>query len=185
MLILGGLKTRSGWCFTAAHVAGVPNTLADGISRLDSPSISANLRRLGPTFVGAIRSWGKRVPIFVRGSWPRVQRPVSYDIISTDLLERFSIVVYFSLPNGSTSILAGQGVGIRAYSGTIAFAAWRCSSERTEVGTISGKLTAVRFFHRRDAGLEHPISSSLIKRALRGMANSHVCLLYTSPSPRD
>ena len=42
MRILGGLETRSGWCFTAAHVAGVANTLADGISRWDSPSISVN-----------------------------------------------------------------------------------------------------------------------------------------------
>ena len=56
----------------------------------------------------------------------------------------------------------------------IAFAAWCCSSERNQVGTISGKLTAVQFFHRRGAGLELPTSSSLIKRALRGMANSHV-----------
>lgn len=56
----------------------------------------------------------------------------------------------------------------------IAFAAWCCSSERNQVGTISGKLTAVQFFHRRDAGIELPISSSLIKRALRGMANSHI-----------
>ena len=48
MRILGGVKTRSGWYFTAAHVAGVANTLADGISRWHSPSISANLRRFQP-----------------------------------------------------------------------------------------------------------------------------------------
>ena len=49
MRVLGGLETRSGWCdFTAAHVAGVANTLADGISGWDSPSISANLRRFQP-----------------------------------------------------------------------------------------------------------------------------------------
>ena len=44
-IFLGGLETRSGWCFAAAHVAAVANTLADGISRWDSPSIRANLRR--------------------------------------------------------------------------------------------------------------------------------------------
>ena len=48
MRILGGPETHSGWCFTAAHVAGVANTLADGISRWDSPSISANLRSFRP-----------------------------------------------------------------------------------------------------------------------------------------
>lgn len=48
MRILGGLETCSGWCFTAAHVAGVANTLADGISRWDISSISSNLRRLRP-----------------------------------------------------------------------------------------------------------------------------------------
>ena len=48
MRILGGLKIRSGRCSTAAHVAGEANTLADGISRWDSPSISANLRRFRP-----------------------------------------------------------------------------------------------------------------------------------------
>lgn len=46
--MLGGLEPRSGWYFTAAHVAGVANTLADGISRWNSPSISANLRHLRP-----------------------------------------------------------------------------------------------------------------------------------------
>ena len=56
----------------------------------------------------------------------------------------------------------------------IAFAAGCWSSERNQVGTIWGKLTAVQFFHRRDAGLELPISSFLTKRALRGMANFHV-----------
>ena len=35
-------------CLTAVHVAGVANTLADGISRWDSPSISAILRRFRP-----------------------------------------------------------------------------------------------------------------------------------------
>ena len=45
MRILGGLETRSCWCFTVARIAGVDNTLA---SRRDSPSISANLRRFRP-----------------------------------------------------------------------------------------------------------------------------------------
>ena len=48
MRILGGLESGSGWCFTAARVAGVANTLAEGISRWDSPSISAILRRFRP-----------------------------------------------------------------------------------------------------------------------------------------
>ena len=153
--------------------------------------------------------------IFVRGSWPRVHRPVCYEIISTDVLERFPVVVYFrSLTRAPRYLQVEESEAERIQTLT-AFTAWCCSSERNQVGTISGKLTAVQFFHRRDAGLELPINSSLIKRALRGMANSHVvagtprrvhlptswdvllagrgysvvgsrgCLLYTSPSPRD
>ena len=55
MHILGGLETRSGWCFTTAHVVGVANTLADGISRWDSYQQALIYAVSGPTFVGASR----------------------------------------------------------------------------------------------------------------------------------
>ena len=57
--ILGGLETHSGWCITTAHVTGVANMLADGISRWDSPSIRASLRRFWPDFCWREQVLGK------------------------------------------------------------------------------------------------------------------------------
>lgn len=48
MRFLGGLETRGGWYFTAAHVARVANTPATDISRRGSPSTSANFRHFRP-----------------------------------------------------------------------------------------------------------------------------------------
>ena len=42
---LGGLETRSGWCFATPHIAGVANMLKNGMSRWDSPSTSDNSSR--------------------------------------------------------------------------------------------------------------------------------------------
>ena len=57
----------------------------------------------------------------------------------------------------------------------IALATWCCSSECNQVGT---KLAAMQFFHGIDEGVELPTSSLLTKRALRGMAKSHVAAGY-------
>ena len=90
MRILGGLETRSGWRFTVALVAGVANTLAGGISRWDSQSRSADLRRFRPDVCWHEQVLGQAgAPSCVRVSWPRVPRPVIYEIISTDLRARF------------------------------------------------------------------------------------------------
>ena len=48
MRMMGCLDMRSGWCFWAKHVKGVANTVADGISRWDSDSISAKLTAFRP-----------------------------------------------------------------------------------------------------------------------------------------
>ena len=44
MRLLGCLKVGSGWFFDALHVAGVENTIADGISRWEPEDIDGNLR---------------------------------------------------------------------------------------------------------------------------------------------
>lgn len=48
MRILACLEMDSGWCFRAKHVAGINNTLADGISRWQCASINASLREFRP-----------------------------------------------------------------------------------------------------------------------------------------
>ena len=53
------------------------------------------------------------------------------------------------------------------------FVAW-CVSEGNQAGTIAGKLSAVLHFHRVNLKIELPTLSPLIKRALKGVARSHV-----------
>ena len=49
MRMLGCLEMGSGWCFRAKHIAGVDNTIADGISRwADRSRITSDLRRSHP-----------------------------------------------------------------------------------------------------------------------------------------
>ena len=102
MRILGGLESGSGWCFTAARVAGVANTLAEGISRWDSPSISAILRRFRPDVCWREQVLGQAGADLCSGILAASTSTLCYDIILTDLRERFSVVVYLSLPDGST-----------------------------------------------------------------------------------
>ena len=53
------------------------------------------------------------------------------------------------------------------------FVAW-CVSEGNQAGTIANKLSAVLHFHRINLQTELPTSSQLIKRALKGVTQSHV-----------
>ena len=48
MRLLGCLEVGSGWCFDALHIAGVENTIADGISRWEPEDIDGNLRASRP-----------------------------------------------------------------------------------------------------------------------------------------
>ena len=48
MRLLGYLEVGSGWCLDALHVAGVENTVADGISRWEPEDIDGNLRAFQP-----------------------------------------------------------------------------------------------------------------------------------------
>ena len=45
---LGCVEVGSGWCFDALHVAGVENTIADGISRWELEDIDSKLRASRP-----------------------------------------------------------------------------------------------------------------------------------------
>ena len=53
------------------------------------------------------------------------------------------------------------------------FVAW-CASEGNQAGTIASELSAVLHFHRINLQMELPASSPLNKRALKGVARSHV-----------
>ena len=48
MRLLGCLEVGSGWCFDALHVAGVENTIADGVSRWEPGGIDDNVRVFRP-----------------------------------------------------------------------------------------------------------------------------------------
>ena len=43
-------------------------------------------------------------------------------------------------------------------------------------GTISGKLAAVQYFHRLEAGVELPTTAPVLKSALKGIARGHVAV---------
>ena len=42
-----------------------------------------------------------------------------------------------------------------------------------QAGTISGKLAAVLYVHRIEAGLEIPTGAPLVKRVLKAVARAH------------
>ena len=48
MRLLGCVDVGSGWCFDALRVAGVENTIVDGISRWEPEDIDSNLRAFRP-----------------------------------------------------------------------------------------------------------------------------------------
>ena len=56
----------------------------------------------------------------------------------------------------------------------IEYASWRCEAEGNLAGTISGKLAAVQYFHRLEAGVELPTPAPVLKSALKGIARGHV-----------
>ena len=149
------------------NVAGVANTLADCISRWDCPSISTNLRRFRPDV-----RW--REQVVGQAGVDLCSGMLAASTSTRQLHDHFdgpTRAVFGRLPfcslTGAPRYLQVEESESNRIEGLIAFAAWCCSSDRSQVGTISGKLTAVQFFHRRVAGLELPISSSLIKRTLR------------------
>ena len=57
MRLLECLEVGSGWCFDALHVAGMENTIYEGISRWEPEDIDGNTRS-GPTLLGTDRYWG-------------------------------------------------------------------------------------------------------------------------------
>ena len=56
----------------------------------------------------------------------------------------------------------------------IEYVSWYCEAERNLAGTISGKLAAVQYFHRLEAGVELPITPPVLRSALKGIARVHV-----------
>ena len=56
MRLLGCLEVGSGWCFDALNVAGVENTIADGISRWQPDDMDGNLHASRPNV-----AWSRQV----------------------------------------------------------------------------------------------------------------------------
>ena len=59
MRYLGRIEMRAGWCFEAAHIPGVTNVLADGISRWPRENINSRLSSLYPRVHWQEESLGK------------------------------------------------------------------------------------------------------------------------------
>lgn len=55
----------------------------------------------------------------------------------------------------------------------VEFAAWCCAAEGNVVGTITGKIGAVKYFHLVHAGVELPTDSILLRRLKDGMKRAH------------
>ena len=55
----------------------------------------------------------------------------------------------------------------------IEYASWCCEAESNLAGTISGKLAAVQYFHRLEAGVELPTTAPALKSTLKGIARGH------------
>ena len=51
---------------------------------------------------------------------------------------------------------------------------WYCEAEGNLAGTISGKLAAVQYFHRLEAGVKLPTTAPVFESALKGIARGHV-----------
>ena len=56
----------------------------------------------------------------------------------------------------------------------IEYASWCCEAEGNLAGTISGKLTAVQYLHRLEAGVKLSTTAPVVKSALKGIARGHV-----------
>ena len=56
----------------------------------------------------------------------------------------------------------------------IEYASWCCEAEGNLAGTISGKLAAVQYFHRLEAGVELPTTAPVLKSSLKGITRGHV-----------
>jgi len=51
----------------------------------------------------------------------------------------------------------------------VEFAPWCCASQGNTPGTVSNKVSAVKYFHVVQAGVEMPTDSPLLKRLLAGL----------------
>ena len=87
------------------------------------------------------------------------------DCLTTSRQKKPACFVYLSLLTGAPRYLQVEESESERIQALMAFAAGCCSSEHNQVGTISGKLTAVQLFHGRDAGLELPVSPYILDQA--------------------
>ena len=96
MRLVGCLEVGSGWCFDALHVAGVENTIADGISRWESEDIDGNLRASRPDVAWHRQVLGQRASRYASECWRPAHPSVSCAVVSPSLYARFPVLGRFS-----------------------------------------------------------------------------------------
>ena len=163
---------RVGWCFEAAHIPGVVNVLADGISRWPRETINSRLSSLYPRIhwqearlgkSGGTTCSGVLQAYYRRSEW--LLRPTS---LTCEAAWRLStqwrlVVVHIKFILGHGVGRGGGSERDRDVHGAFVF------SRGKEVSTVEGKLIAVQHFHRR-VGVELPMKHFIVKPVKAGIA---------------
>ena len=100
MSLLGCLEVGSGWCFDALHVAGVENTITDGISRWEPEDIDGNFRAFWPDVAWHPQVLGPTGVALCFGVLVVSHPPVSCAVVSPSLYVRFPVLGRFSGVDG-------------------------------------------------------------------------------------
>ena len=93
--LLGCLEVGSGWCFDALYVAGVENTIANGISRWEPEDMDGNHHAFRPDV-----AWHRQVlrptSRYALDCWRPAHPPVRCAVASPSLHVRFPVLGRFS-----------------------------------------------------------------------------------------
>lgn len=149
MRFLGCLEMDPGWCFRAKHIAGMNNTLADGISRWQRASINASLREFGPDIDWQERKLGFAGDAICSGV-------LASSTSTAQLRSRLSILTrqvshlgpQFRRLIGRDQYLKSDAAAEDNELALVDFAAWCSASQGNQAGTIASKVSAVQYFHR-------------------------------------
>ncbi|CAM9212587.1 unnamed protein product, partial [Choristocarpus tenellus] len=140
MRIMGVLEIAGEWSFTAEHVAGKQNNLADGISRWKRDEIQPNLLRAAP---GSGREDGVfecLAAVYARGSVaPSTQK--CYEAAWDQWSE-------FRTYRGLSRWIDPGCREIEVVKALAEFMCFCCGSRGNQVSTIKGKMAAIQYYHK-------------------------------------
>ena len=184
---LGCLEIGGGWCFDALHVAGVENTIADGISPWNPEAIDDNVHAFQPDVELHRQVLGTADVVICSGVLETIHQSVAPSSHRAYKLS-FRSWTAFSGLIGEAKYFYTAVSDADEVQALLKFVAW-CASEGNQAGTIARKRSAVLHFHCVNLQMEFPTSSSLIKRALKGVGRSHIVAgtlkRVRRPIPRD